>query len=51
MRQNITKCNHKGEYQPSEPEINIHESYTCIHCGADLDMPNPDWDLTYKEKK
>jgi len=45
------ECEHEGEYQPSEPDVNVQESYTCIHCSEDLPIPEPDWDLELKDKK
>lgn len=40
-----------GEYQPEEKENNVPESYTCIDCGAQLEIPShePDWDGIAKE--
>ena len=36
------KCKHEGFYQPEEYEINVSESYTCIHCGINLPLPDKD---------
>ena len=31
------KCEHKNtEYQPAEPEINVHEDVFCIDCGKSV---------------
>ena len=44
-------CPHRSRiYQPEEPDTNIKESYTCDDCGAELEIPEPDWDLMYKDK-
>ena len=40
-----TTCKHENtEYQPAEPENNIHESYNCEDCGTELPLPEPDED-------
>ena len=45
-----TPCKHENKtYQPREWDTNIPESYTCDDCGADLDIPEPDWDALVKE--
>ena len=31
-------------------DTNIPESYNCEDCGAELEIPEPDWDLMYKEQ-
>jgi hypothetical protein len=38
-------CKHENtEYQPAEPEYNVHESYNCEDCGTELPLPEPDED-------
>ena len=45
-----SSCNHeKTEYQAYEPDTNVLESYSCVDCGAELDIPEPDWDALNKE--
>jgi len=45
-------CEHLNKhYQPEEKDTNVGESYTCEDCGADLDMPEPDWDAMAKEDR
>tara|TARA_R110000824_G_scaffold368282_1_gene557576 strand:- start:430 stop:765 length:336 start_codon:yes stop_codon:yes gene_type:complete len=45
-----TICKHENpEYQPAEPENNIHESYNCEDCGIELPLPEPDED-TFRER-
>ncbi len=45
-------CEHLDKhYQPEEKDTNVGESYTCEDCGADLDMPEPDWDAMAKEDR
>ena len=45
------ECEHKNRhYQPEEYDTNIPESYNCEDCGAELEIPEPDWDLIYKEQ-
>ena len=45
-------CEHENKtYQPEEKDTNVGESYTCEDCGADLDMPEPDWDAMAKEDR
>ena len=47
----IWLCEHiNRHYQPREYDTNVAESYTCEDCGAELDIPEPDWDLINKEK-
>jgi len=43
-------CKHEEkEYQAYEPDTNVPESYSCVDCGAEFDIPEPDWDLMNKE--
>jgi hypothetical protein len=43
-------CKHEEkEYQAYEPDTNVPESYSCVDCGAELDIPEPDWDALNKE--
>jgi len=43
-------CPHENQYyQPKENDTNVPESLTCEDCGADLEIPEPDWDLMAKE--
>ena len=45
-------CEHLNKhYQPEEKDTNVGESYTCEDCGADLDIPEPDWDAMAKEDR
>ena len=45
-------CEHRNRhYQPKEYDTNIPESYNCEDCGAELEIPEPDWDLMYKEQR
>ena len=45
------ECQHQNRhYQPEEYDTNVAESYSCEDCGAELDIPEPDWDLINKEK-
>jgi hypothetical protein len=45
-------CEHLNKhYQPEEKDTNVGESYTCEDCGADLDIPEPDWDAIIKEDR
>jgi cellulose biosynthesis protein BcsQ len=45
-------CKHENtEYQPAEPDNNIHESYTCENCGIDLPLPEPDEDTMRGEDR
>ena len=45
-------CEHENKtYQAEEKDTNVGESYTCEDCGADLDMPEPDWDAMAKEDR
>ena len=46
------ECQHSNRhYQPREYDTNVAESYTCEDCGAELALPDPDWDIINKEKK
>ena len=45
-------CEHENKtYQAEEKDTNVGESYTCEDCGADLDIPEPDWDAMAKEDR
>jgi len=47
-----TVCKHENtEYQPAEPDNNVHESYNCEDCGIDLPIPEPDEDLLRGEER
>jgi hypothetical protein len=42
------KCEHKNtEYQPAEPEINVHEDVFCIDCGKSV-IEEFDWEDLYE---
>ena len=44
-------CEHRNRhYQPEEYDTNVPESYNCEDCGAELEIPEPDWDLMYGDK-
>jgi len=37
-------CEHETtEYQPAEAENNAPESLSCVECGKDLPVPEPDF--------
>ena len=43
-------CEHRNRhYQPKEYDTTVPESYCCEDCGAELEVPEPDWDLMNKE--
>ena len=45
-------CFHKNkEYQPAEPDNNVHESYNCEDCGAELPLPELDEDTMRGEDR
>jgi hypothetical protein len=42
----VSPCEHlEQEYQPEEPESNAHESLTCVDCGEDLQLDEPDYEV------
>ena len=45
-------CEHENrEYQPFEHDTNISESYCCIDCGEELEIPEPDEDTMRGEDR
>ena len=47
------ECQHDNmEYQPQEPEFGVLcERYSCIDCGIELPVPEPDYDLINKSRR
>ena len=45
-------CEHESrEYQPFERDTNVPESYYCVDCGKELDIPEPDEDTMRGEDR
>lgn len=45
-------CEHENkEYQPFESDTNVSESYHCIDCGEELEIPEPDEDTMRGEDR
>jgi hypothetical protein len=45
-------CEHKNrEFQPFERNTNVPESYHCVDCGEELEIPEPDEDTMRGEDR
>ena len=45
-------CEHKNkEFQPFERDTNVPESYHCVDCGEELEIPEPDEDTMRGEDR
>lgn len=47
-----TDCKHENrEYQPFESDTNVSESYHCVDCGKELEIPEPNEDTMRGEDR
>ena len=48
---NVGTCEHYFKtYQAEEKDTNIPESYTCDECGENIDIPEPDEDILFRDR-